>query len=198
MIVPPAISARYRAYLDSDGWRRRRNRRLRLAGYTCSRCGSKRSLEVHHNTYERLGKEWDQDLDVLCRDCHEGHHVAQIIERPERLYLAIAEEVIAAEPFASIADLSAAVSTRCVQLKIKRDGLAIARALSLLTNAVEFNPPQHARVVADRASGRPASHAEARELLRRLNAAPKRMPSTVSSIDIYGPVEHEHVEHDRY
>lgn len=28
-------------------------------------------FELHHKTYERLGRERDDDLEVLCKPCHE-------------------------------------------------------------------------------------------------------------------------------
>jgi hypothetical protein len=47
---------------------------LRSADYRCERCGSPgdaRSLEVHHLTYERLGRELPEDLMVVCWPCHD-------------------------------------------------------------------------------------------------------------------------------
>ena len=32
------------------------------------------ALDVHHLTYERLGREKDEDLRVLCRACHGDEH----------------------------------------------------------------------------------------------------------------------------
>jgi hypothetical protein len=70
----PRYSAEYVAYLRSQEWRVRRARALYLAGYKCERCGMQRGrggwLEVHHLTYERLGHERDEDLEVLCQPCH--------------------------------------------------------------------------------------------------------------------------------
>jgi hypothetical protein len=36
-------------------------------------------LDVHHLTYERLGRESPDDLLVLCRDCHELIHGIKLI-----------------------------------------------------------------------------------------------------------------------
>lgn len=60
----------YLAYLKSKAWRRRRDRRLRIDNHTCQTCGAKRCLEVHHRTYERIGKERMGDLITLCCACH--------------------------------------------------------------------------------------------------------------------------------
>ena len=48
-----------------------RPRILARAAGRCERCGKKtRRPEVHHLTYERLGREKDEDLQAVCRDCH--------------------------------------------------------------------------------------------------------------------------------
>lgn len=64
----------YRDYIKSDGWKVRRLRALALAENKCQVCGVEARLDVHHNTYERLGHERDADLIVLCRDCHKLFH----------------------------------------------------------------------------------------------------------------------------
>lgn len=122
MNVIPAIRAvppsHYLAYLLSGGWRARRNRALKDAGYRCSRCPSKRDLEVHHLTYERLGGERDSDLAVLCAGCHRAEH----LEHPEQtsfgVYLRLASEAVANDPFLLIADLAEDVKVACVKHKI--------------------------------------------------------------------------------
>ncbi len=43
-------------------------------GKSCSICGSKRNIEVHHKTYERAGVEKLEELVVLCRSCHNTQH----------------------------------------------------------------------------------------------------------------------------
>ena len=61
-------------YLRSPHWRARRARSIALAGNRCERCGRGGSLDVHHRSYARLGRERDRDLRVLCRDCHDREH----------------------------------------------------------------------------------------------------------------------------
>lgn len=82
-VRPVGMSERkkaYLAYIRSPAWRA-----FRVAWWeqydrqfpvrTCYCCGKpqgslKRSLELHHRTYERLGAErWD-DLVAVCRSCH--------------------------------------------------------------------------------------------------------------------------------
>ena len=67
--------SRYEVYINSDAWRRRRIRALQLAGYRCQLCSQRQNLDVHHNNYENLGNERDEDLVVLCGRCHRVYHV---------------------------------------------------------------------------------------------------------------------------
>lgn len=65
----------YAEYLASSHWSKRRKVALEKAGRKCSACKSASDgLDVHHNTYERLGEELDSDLLVLCRPCHALFH----------------------------------------------------------------------------------------------------------------------------
>jgi hypothetical protein len=50
----------------------------------CERCGTRRSLELHHLAYwlrddgptePIFGKETPDDLLALCRDCHKARHI---------------------------------------------------------------------------------------------------------------------------
>jgi len=71
------MPAEYNAYMNSNEWRKKRQERLTLDGYQCQMCGSKDHLEVHHVSYERLGKETMDDLITLCFTCHNKIHSAQ-------------------------------------------------------------------------------------------------------------------------
>ncbi len=74
--------AEYRAYLASDAWQERRARALAEAGGRCQIDASHEGpLDVHHNTYERLGAELPGDLIVLCRACHGRHHGHELAAR---------------------------------------------------------------------------------------------------------------------
>ncbi len=64
----------YSEYLKTTGWQTRREAALKRAGHRCQVCKSADRLEVHHNTYERLGHERAADLVVLCRSCHQTFH----------------------------------------------------------------------------------------------------------------------------
>lgn len=64
----------YRAHLQSPEWRVMRRLKLEDAGYRCQVCNGDELLQVHHRTYDRLGRERFQDLTVLCDACHAKHH----------------------------------------------------------------------------------------------------------------------------
>jgi hypothetical protein len=62
-------------YLQSSGWKERRQEALERAGRRCEDCGrASRRLEVRHLTYERWGHEAEFDLRVRCPRCHARRH----------------------------------------------------------------------------------------------------------------------------
>ena len=65
-------SEEYVDYIQSNEWRQRCRNLIRKRGRRCEKCGGNgKVLEVHHLTYERLGHERDEDLEVVCRGrCH--------------------------------------------------------------------------------------------------------------------------------
>lgn len=73
-------------YLFSSHWREFREsvlkaQRERLGRNICERCPkdanekAESDLQVHHLTYERLGKERIEDVEILCRGCHDEIHL---------------------------------------------------------------------------------------------------------------------------
>ena len=66
---------RYREYLKSDAWKRKRYVVLRRDNWTCQICGAK-ATEVHHKKYAKyqIGKEPIQWLVSLCSPCHREQH----------------------------------------------------------------------------------------------------------------------------
>jgi hypothetical protein len=69
----------YREYIASEKWQQKRKQFLRWHS-DCDRCGLPRwlaiiaydqDLHVHHKSYARIGCEKDDDLEPLCRRCHE-------------------------------------------------------------------------------------------------------------------------------
>lgn len=65
----------YRAnYLASTHWHKTRVEAIARAGRRCAECGNANGLDVHHKTYARIGHEQPEDLEVLCRLCHNERH----------------------------------------------------------------------------------------------------------------------------
>jgi hypothetical protein len=67
----------YRTYIQSSEWRAKATAAKERAGWRCQVCNKSNeqvSLDAHHRTYERLGKELPEDITVLCRDCHGKFH----------------------------------------------------------------------------------------------------------------------------
>jgi HNH endonuclease len=67
----------YEEYLKSSAWRQKRHwARLKARG-KCQRCGEllvEKEVHTHHLTYERVGHERPEDLQVICKACHEFIH----------------------------------------------------------------------------------------------------------------------------
>lgn len=64
----------YHEYINSPEWKERARKAKAISGYRCQVCnvqGDDHSLHAHHRTYDRLGKELDSDITVLCYKCHE-------------------------------------------------------------------------------------------------------------------------------
>lgn len=72
----------YQAYLKSDEWKARRERALTISHHACQICNSPSHLQVHHRSYERIGREVDSDLIVLCSKCHTVFHEAGRMPTP--------------------------------------------------------------------------------------------------------------------
>lgn len=67
----------HRQYLRSEVWKKKRLEALEFYGCICNRC-NEHGTDVHHKTYERVGGgELMEDLEVLCRTCHEAHHAIE-------------------------------------------------------------------------------------------------------------------------
>jgi len=64
----------YEQYLRTDHWLNVRDAAIKRANLRCVLCNSTVNLQVHHRTYERLGRELPGDLTVLCIICHERFH----------------------------------------------------------------------------------------------------------------------------
>jgi hypothetical protein len=170
----------YEDYLQTAHWRVRRNQALKLARYHCSRCQVTRDLQVHHTSYERLGEEWDDDLEVLCRGCHLGHHVVEV-EHSLGVYFKIVEDVLKAERFTMVADLIEAVKVRCAELRIPYSGGQVTTVIARMKDdRLRIAVPKKYAELTERGEGyEPFTKPEAAAMMLKWGgfAAIKHMPS---------------------
>ena len=71
-----AHSAQYLAYLASPEWAAFRQTYYRTHARACAACEAPTFVDLHHVTYERLGRESVGDVVPLCRRCHDDVHNA--------------------------------------------------------------------------------------------------------------------------
>lgn len=65
----------YSEYLQTEHWSRVRSRAMAFAKYRCQVCNAGEcELHTHHRTYDRIGEERDDDVIVLCEQCHTLFH----------------------------------------------------------------------------------------------------------------------------
>ena len=67
---PDDNNGTYEDYLKSPAWKVKRDAVIQRDGIQCI-CGAK-ATEVHHKTYNNIGKEPLSDLVALCKVCHEN------------------------------------------------------------------------------------------------------------------------------
>ena len=64
----------YEPYLASAAWAKKRELVFRRARGFCEGCGLVPPDQVHHLTYEHVGKEFLFELVAICHACHERIH----------------------------------------------------------------------------------------------------------------------------
>jgi 5-methylcytosine-specific restriction endonuclease McrA len=69
-------------YLSSEAWQRKRQQVFGTRLACCKRCGIFGvRLDLHHKTYARFGRERDEDLEILCRTCHDKEHASRRLSK---------------------------------------------------------------------------------------------------------------------
>jgi len=67
--------AAYAMFLESDFWRAMSLAKRKEADFTCERCGKREECQAHHKFYR---EHWFdvrmEDLECVCRGCHEVEH----------------------------------------------------------------------------------------------------------------------------
>lgn len=168
----------YREYLTSSQWHQRRNQALKEAGYRCHVCDVKRNLQVHHVSYERLGAELPEDLVVVCRGCHLGHHYNET-QDGIGVYTRVLSQVIQDFPDAEFSDVIEETKTQCAKAKIRINPDRFNAAVARVNERIKFTPPAHKRELFSQSGhDEPLTRAEACGILAKLGAGPlmKHMP----------------------
>jgi len=76
----------YREYLQSEHWQAKRTHILLTRGSRCQQCGALGPVHLHHVSYDRLGCERDEDILLLCTDCHRQMHSIGVAEAADAAY----------------------------------------------------------------------------------------------------------------
>lgn len=87
------MDSKYIQYLNSQEWL---NLRLDIitSRIKCERCGSKKCLQVHHKHYRTIYKENPEDLELLCKKCHESEHkIKSKTKKPKKKVLTLEQKV---------------------------------------------------------------------------------------------------------
>jgi 5-methylcytosine-specific restriction endonuclease McrA len=75
----------YNQYLLSDAWKTRRRLVIERCRNLCEGCASRSVTEVHHKTYEHVGRELLFELVGLCDRCHSIAHQDNINAAPQAI-----------------------------------------------------------------------------------------------------------------
>ena len=82
---------KYSEQLLTPEWKEKRLIILKRDNYSCTKCGSKNHLQVHHKLYKRGLMAWqanNRDLTTLCKPCHDdihkNRHISTFYEQPNR------------------------------------------------------------------------------------------------------------------
>ncbi len=68
------IQPKYKDYIKSKDWKKRRDLYYKTHKKECVVCQSIRKVGLHHISYKHLGREHDDDLVPLCWTCHQDYH----------------------------------------------------------------------------------------------------------------------------
>jgi hypothetical protein len=79
----------YQEYLNSEGWKAKRNMILNMWGNRCALCNEGGELHLHHRDYSRLGNEEVTDVIPLCKPHHARFHETSLEIEAEELHKAI-------------------------------------------------------------------------------------------------------------
>lgn len=95
----------YYEYLASEEWQRVRQWALALYGGKCHVCNTKRNINVHHKTYERLGKELPDDLMLLCETHHKEYHEKGILPETPKEQITLTDIEVLSKFYQELKDI---------------------------------------------------------------------------------------------
>ena len=75
------MTSKYKKYLRSPEWKKKKLALFKKRGYKCERCGRTKKLHVHHLHYRTIYKERQKDLKILCAKCHKRAHMILKIKK---------------------------------------------------------------------------------------------------------------------
>lgn len=87
--------SRYEEYINSDAWSERRAAFFEHHPRRCRSCGTGKQIHLHHTTYQRLGREEDEDLVPLCEHHHRVVHRLHAARRSQLSLRQVTAMVIA-------------------------------------------------------------------------------------------------------
>lgn len=171
----------YKEYLQTIEWRVRRGLALKRAGYCCEqpKCGRRTQLQVHHRTYDHIGEELAEELSVVCEPCHDRYHATQPAHLRASVYNALVHEVLKAEAFVSLADLTEEVKVRCAKLKFQYSSDDVNHAIDAVLRMTKTSfTPFRVDLMVPPAAIPPFSQSEAVAFLEKVGLRPliKEMP----------------------
>lgn len=86
MALKEIAAKSYQEYLATTHWQKRRCEYKSRAGFRCELAlDHQGQLDVHHVRYDNLGCEPDEDLILLCRNCHRKWHDTGMIQFREHM-----------------------------------------------------------------------------------------------------------------
>jgi 5-methylcytosine-specific restriction endonuclease McrA len=95
----PQHSVLYTLYMQSQAWQVKRQQVLRRANGRCERCGQfAKWLDVHHLSYRNLANEPLEELQGLCRPCHDIAEQAADHPYPGPSYVGVKVAHLTADP----------------------------------------------------------------------------------------------------
>lgn len=78
------FSKNYIKYMKSPEWANIKIDIYASRGRFCEICSCTGKLEVHHKTYKNFSKEEPDDLQILCKSCHEKVHIKKNHIKPNK------------------------------------------------------------------------------------------------------------------